>query len=270
MRHFNENVIFLHLPKNGGSTFHTILEREYPKDKTFSIEVINNIRLNTDNFLGLSQEKKDDLKLLKGHMMYGLHKQFSSDFEYITFLRNPVDRILSFYFYVKSYPPHRLHHKVHKGGMSLIDFVTTINENDVNNCQVRWVSGIDDTPDNMLEKAIENIENNFAFVGFTERYDESLILLKLMYNWHIPYYKVVNKTSNRQSRKEVPMEVLKAIEELNGADVTLYEKYLEKFDDMIAQTSGIGIELNKLKLLNKYYNSRLRLRVESRFPKFKL
>ena len=89
-------VIFLHLPKNGGNTIHYILKRLYPKKKVFTIKVKKG-RLGTDQFISLPRKKKNQIKVLKGHMYYGLHKYFETEVEYFTLLRNPTDRIISYY-----------------------------------------------------------------------------------------------------------------------------------------------------------------------------
>src|SRR5690554_3093712 len=107
-----QNLIFLHLPKNGGSTLHGILNRLYPKDRTFNIKVIDNTKLNISEFKELPIEDRAQIKLLKGHMTFGLHEYLVGPSKYITFLRKPEDRITSFYHYAKSRPQHRLYKKI--------------------------------------------------------------------------------------------------------------------------------------------------------------
>lgn len=48
--------------------------------------------------------------------------------------------------------------------MSLYDFTTQVKDVDLNNCQVRLISGINDKEEYMLEKALENIENHFVLL----------------------------------------------------------------------------------------------------------
>ena len=99
----------MHLPKCGGTTFNTILDRMYLPEEIFDIKLTDNSSLNTEDFISLAVQEKDKIKLLKGHMQFGLHKYFSANSEYITFLRNPIERIISYYYYVKRSPNHRLY-----------------------------------------------------------------------------------------------------------------------------------------------------------------
>ena len=172
--------------KNGGTTLHSILNRKYSKHEIFDIKVINNTRLNTKEFIDLSQEQRKQIHLLKGHMLFGLDKYLYGPTHYITFLRKPEDRIVSFYNYVLKRPQHRLYSKI--SNMSLYDFVSSTTEGDVHNAQVRWISGLEhETPENMLDMALKNIDNYFSFVGLLEEYNTSLILLSKLYKCCLLY-----------------------------------------------------------------------------------
>ena len=99
-------LIFLHIPKAGGTTLHSVLERLYDGSNIFDIKVRGH-HLGVEEFTSLSQEQKDQIQLLKGHMPFGLHTHFtSSDVKYITLFRNPVERIISHYEYVWRKPNH--------------------------------------------------------------------------------------------------------------------------------------------------------------------
>ena len=137
----DQNLIFLHLPKNGGNTLHGILNRLYPKEQTFSIKVIDNTKLNIPQFKALSEIEREEIKLLKGHMTFGLHEYLKGPSKYITFLRKPEDRIISFYHYAKSRPQHRLYKSITENNWSLQDFVAASQEGDIHNAQIRWISG---------------------------------------------------------------------------------------------------------------------------------
>src|SRR5690606_39847655 len=92
----NLNLIFLHIPKNGGMTLHNIIEKNYNPKSIFTIKVIDNIKLNTDDFINLTTNERKEIKVLKGHMLFGLHTYFDEPSQYITFLRKPEDRLYSF------------------------------------------------------------------------------------------------------------------------------------------------------------------------------
>lgn len=253
----NDKLLFQHLPKCGGSTFRRIIYRKYQPKNTFSINVINDVKLNTEDFINLSLEKRDQIHLLHGHMKFGLHKYMTGDPRYITFLRTPEDRIVSYYHFVLRSPTHRLYKQVMSERMTLYDFVTKINQGDVNNGQIMFISGIEDTEELMLEKALENIENHFSFVGTVEKFNESLILLKKKYDWPIPYYRVLNRTKDRKPLSSIDNKTREVIRNLNNGDTILYNKIHAKLNDLIKDESFLKLELLKLSVYNKMYSNNI-------------
>lgn len=250
----DHNLIFLHLPKNGGTTFHSILNRIYFKEEKFTIKSVTNKKTNEEDFISLPDEERLKIKLVKGHTLFGLHRYMPENTKYITFLRKPEDRIPSFYYYVLRKPNNKLYDRVTQENLSLYDFITQVESIDLNNCQVRWISGIDDKEDLMLEKALENIEKHFSFVGLTEQYNESLILLKRKYGWPMPYYEVKNKTKNRPILKAMDSKTLEAIKHFNSADIKLYGFIEEKLKTQMDSEPNMVLDLMKLNLLNQIYS----------------
>ena len=104
----------------------------------------------------------------------------------------------------------------------------------------------------MLERAKRNIEERFSFVGITERFDESLVLLRRTFGWKPPYYVAANVTP--ASRKEpVPESTRGLIEEMNTLDRRLYEWSGERFSEAIAASPGFDGELQRFCRRNRRY-----------------
>jgi hypothetical protein len=248
------NLIFLHLPKTGGSTLHAYLERQFPLENNYTIKVINSERIDVDSFINLEEKKREKIRLLKGHMMFGLHKYLIGESKYFTYLRKPEDRLISYYYYALGRPNHGLHKKLIEEKLSIKDFLYQVEDKDVNNGQIRYISGIDDTEQNMLDKALENIDKHFSFVGLQEKFDESLLLLSQLYGWGTPYYKTQNVTKNRISVSELDSETKKTIEELNKGDITLYKIIEEKINKQLEDIPNLDFELKKIKFYSNVFS----------------
>ena len=44
------------------------------------------------------------MQVFKGHMPFGIHKRLPQDYTYITFLRDPIERVVSAYYFARNYP----------------------------------------------------------------------------------------------------------------------------------------------------------------------
>ena len=114
-------LIFLHIPKAAGMTLHGVIERQYGKDsvltKNASIEQV------TALYDGLDDKSKENLSVIKGHIPFGIHQFLSRPATYITLLRDPVDRILSYYYYVLRSPDNEHYHAVTSQNLSLREYL---------------------------------------------------------------------------------------------------------------------------------------------------
>lgn len=87
-----EKIIFLHIPKTAGSSLRQIVEQEYPGDDCLSIYTHR-----TPEFLASIQEDVPKAKAIYGHFSYGIHEFLGIHGRYVTFVRNPINRVLSYY-----------------------------------------------------------------------------------------------------------------------------------------------------------------------------
>ena len=247
-----KNLIFLHLPKNGGTTFQTIVNRYYSKAETFRIGYNKENKWNLDEFIHLPKERREKIHLLQGHFMFGLHEYLYGDSDYITFLRKPVERTISFYNYVLRTPQNRLYEDAKN--KSLFEFVTQIRDFDIHNGQIRKLSGVHGTEEEMFEKALDNIEKHFSFVGLQERFDESLIILANIYGWKDIHYKKKNVSREGISPSELDDKTIQAIKEINHGDQKLYEIMEKRFCKTLSQIPHASIKSTMFKLTNLLYS----------------
>lgn len=248
----NKNIVFLHLPKNAGTTFYRILNRYFSPSENFHIGWNENNVGNLDEFTQLPESRRANIHLLTGHFMFGLHEYLLGTSDYITFLRKPVERTISFYNYVKRDPHNRLHNEAKI--KSLYEFVTQVKDYDVVNGQIRKLSGINSNENEMFQLALENIESHFSFVGLQEKFDESLVVLGNHYHWKRLYYKKENVSKNGVKVSDIDHRTIDAIKELNGGDIELYEIMEKKFNEKLAGIPFASIKRSSLQMANQLYS----------------
>ncbi len=227
-------LIFLHIPKTAGTTLNRVMERQYEKGTIWEIGLD---QASMDRFTNLPEEERAQLRLVKGHRHFGLHEYLPKPSTYITFLRNPVDRVLSNYYYLKGNRRHVHHENI--VNMNVMEFVNS--RYSAKNVETKYLTGQagmqpggECTEEDLL-KAKKNLSEYFTMVGITERFDESLLLLKKALGWNNVYYVKQNVSKNRPPRETLSEEDRKEIAKLNDYDMQIYDYALGLFEDQIKQ-----------------------------------
>jgi hypothetical protein len=218
--------LFLHVPKTAGSSIRTLISQNYRAANTigFSGEPgpIEWYRNSPAAF-------RQQYALVHGHFPYGLHSGID-DFRYFTFLRNPVARHFSDFDFLKRYAPHPMHAEILEGRVTLQDWAMIFDRHPIyRNRITRFISGVGDAgaPDEAaLISAQQHICNDFAFVGLTERFDESVLVLAKRLGWRSAFYLTKNVTEGRS--QPTPAMQATAAKGLD-LDIRLYAFAIERF-----------------------------------------
>ncbi|MFP4394875.1 MAG: sulfotransferase family 2 domain-containing protein [Anaerolineales bacterium] len=254
-------VIFLHIPKTAGTTLHRIIERQYVPEHIISFGP--DAHQSIADFKALREARRAQIRMLKGHMAFGLHRYFPADSGrqrpvYFTLLRDPIERVISHYYHVLRDPTHYLYPYTEAGRMGLADFLKSKAPVMLNNGQTRLISGIwEKTPfgacdAEMLETAKRNIREHFVLVGLTERFDETLCLLRTLLGWHNDIsYVPRNVGDNRPQRDRVSPETLAAITEFNQLDIALYAYAEQLFEEKVQQSHNLALQMEALHAQNR-------------------
>lgn len=249
----SKTIIFLHLPKAAGTTLKDILHRQYRADEVYQLDNTQFIQAQ-EKFKQLRQQEKSQLKIVTGHMYFGLHKFIASPTTYITMLRNPIDRVISYYYFVKNLPTHEDYELIKTKNISLKDYCQMPREN-MNNGQTRFLSGtreFENCGNDMLAIAKQNLQKHFLVTGVQEKFDESLLLLQEKLGWkRTPFYYRRNTNRSRSyARLGITPDILATIEKYNELDLELYE-YVNKIFDLELELHQQNVGL--FKLTNKLY-----------------
>lgn len=220
-------VLFLHIPKAGGSTL-----GEYVYNQCCAPNSSNEDPLNAgvayleygfikppelvvpEHVVNLLSRR--DLRAVIGHFWFGLHEHVARPSRYITLLRDPVERVVSLYYYAKL-----------EETMSLEEFARKPPFKEVDNDQVRRIAGVNppvgECTRAMLDLARENLQRHFDVVGTTERMDETLAQLNVKLGWNrevVSFPRNVNAA--RPSSSVLTPEAVEAVRARNELDYELW------------------------------------------------
>jgi hypothetical protein len=181
-------------------------------------------------FQQLPAEQRDQVRLIWGaHVEYGLHEHLSVPASYFTLLREPVDRALSHYYFAREQRRTPEDPSLHEHLAAHVEA----------NLQTRLLAGPQDqdevlSPDELLARAQANLRA-CAVVGLTECFDETMLLLKRVYGWRMPFYERQNVSVKRPPREAMPTSVVRQIGADNELDVALYALAQELFAAQVQQ-----------------------------------
>ena len=179
--------IFIHIHKSGGTTLKDVLDRCYAGKSVYEIEG-HRYRESYQELLGqLKTDSHSDYDLIKGHQLYGVHEYLKGESRYFAMLREPISRMLSLFNFLRQID---LYPEINAENMDLIAFAKSGLAFAADNGMVRFIAGVslEDCPygnldESHLDKALSNIQNHFCFVGLSEQFDLSLLVLHKQLNW---------------------------------------------------------------------------------------
>jgi len=249
-----EAVIFMHLHRTGGTTFLKLLDDIYNSEETYTIEGKRFVQ-SAREFSQLPDEQRKEYRLIKGHQFWGLHRFCPNGAKYITILRQPLERVLSqYYWHLRPECPFAI-----PPGMMLDEFLESGSFISTDNGMTRFIAGKDRedvaygkcSPD-VLALAKNNLQYYFLAVGITERYDESLISFKRLLGWEkFPFYLKKNVCCQKPSHPILSKWEDEALLKYNHYDIEIYEFAKKLFADSIGEMGeSFQSELALFKRLN--------------------
>jgi hypothetical protein len=205
-------LLFVHIPKSAGTSFRNALEQKYGKDRIVrdyavkapeTSEIVRQLIYQENDFSVFHQAlKKGQFPVLAGHFAALKYARISSLMDMVTFVREPVARVVSEY-------KHFVRHNNYK--KSLLEFASKPAKIST---QCRVLHGVP--------------YSSVGIIGITERYDESLALLKNMHQLALPSL-FENTAPQNQGHEDdsVSEGDLEQIRLWNHKDIELYDILLQ-------------------------------------------
>ena len=269
LQHDDSPLVFVHIPKTGGLTLRAILGTFFAYNEICPIvdwdEVLKR-RLNLAYY-----------HLFNGHFPYSIRDWLPEEPQYITMLREPVERVVSQYQHEKREQSAGMYALVNGQDMSLDEFLhhpTAIAGSQnwqtayiasppladlyADWCDFRDQLAVGDLPTTPrypslgLAIASERLQD-FAFVGLTDRFTESVMLLYYKFGWFpvldFPSY---NVKVGKRYRDELDPDTIDYIETLHADDMELYaqgqaifEAEFEAMRHSLVEQYGLAQDVHK-------------------------
>jgi len=201
-------LIFVHIPKTAGTSLRETVIEEFGSDNVMvdygensretSRHVIETIYKNGDMFALI----KNHPKVIFGHVPAKKYINLSRYKNIITFVRDPIERVVSEY-------KHVIRHEKYSGTLSSFANIPR-NKNTMHQylSGVSWIA--------------------LGYVGLSSKYDESVEMLNSIYGLNL-YSKKLNLSPKLQKVK-ISQEDREELEKLNQLDISLYEQAAENFN----------------------------------------
>ena len=233
-------IAFCHPIKNAGTTLGYILRSNFGKNyaEVYSSKEIDrkdntgqNIFTPADLAAFLKVNPK--LKCISGHGVRpfcGLETVMPV--QYVTFMRNPVDRYLS----GMNQP-----HKYSTSADSAMSVEERLEKKPrLNNYQVKFLANEEN-----LEKALDIVNNKVQFVGLVEEFDKSLLIMRQRVGFPKPLviqYRLRNSGGRYPKKKDFSKHVIDMVIEKNSLDMALYAHVKEILFNSYVETYQGDIE----------------------------
>lgn len=233
----DKKFLIMHIPKCAGTAFKTGLTTRFGSSSV--MELYNGKDGRGDLIAPVDHYSED---FIIGHFGAAYFDGVEHNREIITFLREPIDRILSHYYYWRSQKCSSVA-IASAQRLSLVDFLRSdIPEVrfQISNLQT-WLCAFDMVYENriknacipqneILEMAKDNL-SKFNFVGLTENFTSDMNYLNNRYLWGIKsswwgrrsFWRVVNKTDLRKTVDEIDDEAMELLRSLTTMDRLLYD-----------------------------------------------
>jgi len=263
----DDTLFFMHIPKTAGTGL-----------RHFMIDRLPMKELNRDQWVsktltaliasGLSRPLDIDARFVCGHYPLSLVRRFKRKPHVVTFLREPLSRTLSLFFYLRR--SGRL-----PADRTLEDFLRRSSQaTDLMNIQTRWLADFHmdgvierfskqtelvDAGDDLalhldrslerysdtliLDQALANMEE-FAFCGITDRMDESTRLLCRTFGWPITGgVPVINRGAYHDKARNIPASTIELIREYNSLDSKLYAEGIRRLEEAASRPNPVTADI---------------------------
>lgn len=246
--HYGQLVVFVHVPKAAGSSVNDVLWHLYGR-----MFHVHHERLSVANRGDMDRSWASGVLALSGHYPFGFHRMFGAkkdgllegdglfegrEIKYVSVMREPAERLYSYYRYVSSSPLHRLHAETR--GMDCVEFFERMEEirnGECRNLQFAMISG----GKRSLEEGIRVVERAYLSVVPVHGIAELLGKMERELEWPEGRVQLHRKNRSPERSHDGEMEFLREYARRNcPLDNGLYEYVVARFEEEFGKAAPTG------------------------------
>lgn len=218
-------LIFVHIPKTGGMSLKNIAIRAYGEDRV--LYPYYDEDLEDYAKLKKSAKKLRRYKALMGHFPYGEHEYFRRRGIYITLVRDPIDRFLSFYAWIKNHPEHWLYSMVET--RDVVAFWRSYRQHypyEKLGEQCYYICG-----DGRFEVAKDYIDSKYLLAAPIGEFGRFVRLLSGVLNFRLKRYRKANRSSGKPKISSLDQTLIEDLKTVYSEDFRLFKYISDQFGE---------------------------------------
>jgi hypothetical protein len=208
-------LVSVHIPKTAGTSFRNTLKEVYGTDQVVRLDVnLEDEVIRVNEQLWNRKKLSKEVQVVHGHFSPHLFEKYfrSSPAPFVTWLRDPVERVISNYYYLEKRLKEELQEE--KKGLNILS--------KMQRSLPEYVA--DPLNQNRIAKFLQGRSlDDFAFVGIQEYYADDLQQLGRILSWkEVPHYHHNATGKSRAVGDALREEIIRC----NQEDVALYKHAL--------------------------------------------
>ena len=225
---FGRLLVFTHVPKTGGTSLKQIITINYGRHYADHHPRMQNLIEQID----AGDRDPDQVLAISSHVPYGIHRKIPGldgrTVLPITVVRDPLKRMISYFNFVTTFRPHRLHQETKD--LDINEFFTlglAAGWGEISNSQVAVVSGR--ARERTAAATLEALDKEYFAYAALEDITELIQRTGELLGWPAQQEqeRIANQSPRRSSWDDLTPEVATALVEANKEDIALYEHLLD-------------------------------------------
>lgn len=232
----NTPVRLLHIPKTAGTSISSALLLKYGRKHAFPFT--GSPPRDRERLMAVDPKRRSEIRLFYGHSYYETGVEEADRARIITFLREPMDRAISFVHHASERKEKYLPETGPGAPFTVSAFLDTGNP-ELRNLQTKILTNLDDAglaklgEDAAFELARNRLFDGLIAFGIQARFDDSWVAIWKLLGHKPPVYLHLRR-ANQAAKLPFTPEEIDRIKDMNRLDLRLYQAAEAEFDRRVA------------------------------------